>query len=111
MTPNLNRKLVLEEAARVADGAGGFTETWVPLGEVWAEITASSGREAAQSGVALSVQRYRIAVRAAPYGAPSRPRPDQRFREGQRVFLILSVSDSFKSGAFLMCQAIEEELV
>ena len=107
----LNRKLVLEEAARVPDGAGGFSEIWTPLGELWAEVSANSGREAAQNGVAISIQKYRIVVCAAPIGSPSRPRPDQRFREGQRTFLIQSVSDSFKLDAFLMCQVIEEELV
>jgi len=34
----MNRRLVLEEASRVADGAGGFTEAWTPIGVVWAAL-------------------------------------------------------------------------
>jgi head-tail adaptor len=39
----LSRRLVLEAPDRVPDGAGGFSETWVALGHVWAEI-ARAGR-------------------------------------------------------------------
>ena len=42
-------------------------------------------------GVILSNTAYRITVRSAPYGAPSRPAPEQRFREGTRVFRIEEV--------------------
>ena len=50
-SPRLNRKLVLEAPERVSDGAGGFSEAWVPLGVLWAEIAARTGR--AVDGVSL----------------------------------------------------------
>ena len=31
----LNRKLVLEKPARQADGAGGYEQSWVPVGVLW----------------------------------------------------------------------------
>ena len=90
--PVLNRKLVLEEAQHVPDGAGGFSESWVALGTLWAAVTAGSGTEARWARLTrVSRTRHRIVVRAAAHGAPSRPRADQRFRDGARVFRILSV--------------------
>ena len=106
--PRLNRKLVLEGAVRSPDGAGGFTEAWVALGEVWGEVTARTGRERAESGVPVSAVSYRIVVRAAPVGAPSRPGPDQRFREGARLFVIQAVAERDPEGRFLTCFADEE---
>ncbi len=107
---HLNRKLVLEEAARVADGAGGQVESWVALGTLWAAIKAGYGREYGQKFVTVSKVSYRITVRAAPDGAPERPKPDQRFRDGNRVFRIVAVSEMDGRGHYLVCHAREEVL-
>lgn len=106
--PRLDRRLTLEEAQQVSDGAGGFVETWVALGDLWAEIRPGTGRERAADFVTVSRVPYRITVRAAPDGAPSRPKPDQRFREGARLFRILAVSDRVDRGRYLTCFAEEE---
>ena len=107
----LNRKLALEAPDRVADGAGGFTETWVERGTLWAEVIARAGREAMSGSVVLSNTAYRITVRAAPFGAPSRPAPEQRFRDGTRVFRIESVAERDPTGRFLTCYCEEEVAV
>ena len=106
--PRMNRKLILEEAQRVPDGSGGFTTTWVELGPIFAEVKAGTGRERAGEFVTLSTVPYRITVRAAPQGAPSRPKPDQRFREGTRLFRILAVTEEDPRGHYLTCFANEE---
>ena len=106
--PMLNRPLVLEERARAADGAGGFVESWIPLGTLWAELKAGTGRETGEGLATLSLANYRITVRAASPGAPSRPKPDQRFRDGARIFRILAVLEKGKDGRFLQCNAVEE---
>lgn len=108
MSVDLSRKLVLETAVRAADGAGGFAEDWVPLGVVWAQVKAGSGRERFGAGVTKSTVPYRIVVRAAPVGAPSRPSPDQRFRDGTRVFRILAVAEYDRDQAYLTCFTTEE---
>lgn len=108
--PRLNRKLVLETPERVADGAGGFAQSWVPLGTLWAEITSGTGTERFGEGVQLSRTRFKIIVRAAPFDAPSRPRPEQRLREGVRIFRILSVAEHDTDARYLTCHA-EEEVV
>ena len=51
--------------------------------------------------------RYRIVVRGAPVGAPSRPRPEQRLREGGRVFYILTVAEHDADGRYLEIVAEE----
>lgn len=107
----LNRKLALEEAQRSPDGAGGYVETWVQLGTLWAELKAGTGRETQDGGASLSRTRYRITVRAAPYGAPSRPKPEHRFRDGARVFRILSVAEADPGARYLTCIAEEEVAV
>ncbi|MEB8388629.1 head-tail adaptor protein [Rhodobacteraceae bacterium KMM 6894] len=108
---NLNRQLVLEAPTRVADGAGGFDQGWAVLGTLWADISARTGREVMEGSVQMSSTSYRIMVRAAAYGAPSRPKPEQRFRDGARVFRIEAVADRDPTGRYLTCYATEEVAV
>lgn len=106
--PVLNRQLTLESPVRVADGAGGFSAGWEALGTLWAGIAPGAGREAAAVGAALSRVILKITVRAAPVGAPSRPRAEQRFREGARIYTIVSVTEADPLGRYLTCIAQEE---
>ena len=106
--PRLNRSLVLEAAVRTADGAGGYTTNWTPLGVVWAEMKAGTGREVGAASTTLSRVPYKITVRAAPYGAVSRPTPGQRFREGGRVFQINAVAEAGARAQYLTCHVDEE---
>ena len=110
MTPELNRRLVLERVVQVADGAGGFSESWAVLGVVWAEVVAGSGRDVAGEEVTVSSVPYRITVRGAPVGAPSRPKAEQRLRDGTRLFRVIAVTERDASGQFLTCFAREEVL-
>jgi SPP1 family predicted phage head-tail adaptor len=106
--PILNRKLTLENPVRTPDGAGGFVQTWEAMGEVWAEITPGSGRERAAGFATVSSIAFRITVRAAPDGAPSRPKPDQRFKSGSRQFRILAVTEADAGAHYLTCFSQEE---
>jgi len=104
----LNRQLVLEEAARVPDGSGGWLESWTTLGALWADIRARSGRDTAGQAGQHALGSYRIIVRAAPAGAPSRPRAGQRFRYGTRIFAITAVTENDAEARYLTCFAQEE---
>ena len=106
--PHLTRPLTLEARQQVADGAGGFGETWVALGRLWAEVVSASGRDAAGAEITLGATAFRITLRAAVPGAPSRPVPGQRFRDGARVFAILAVTERDATGRFLTCFSREE---
>jgi head-tail adaptor len=108
MTPRMNRRLALEGVLRVPDGAGGFDESWQVLGHVWAEVLPGTGRDAAGEEVTLASVAYRITTRAAPVGSPSRPKPEQRFRDGTRLFRILAVTERDADGRYLISFAREE---
>lgn len=105
--PQLNRALVLEAPERVADGAGGFTESWSALGTLWAELRTRGGREARDVIASVSAVRLRIVVRAAPVGSSARPVAGQRFREGSRIYAIEAVSEQDPLGRYLTCFAKE----
>lgn len=108
MTYALNRPMVLEQAVVTPDGAGGHTTNWQALGTLWVELTPGSGAEQRGPIAPEGAMRFRLYLRAAPQGSPQRPRPDQRLREGSRVFTILAVSEADASGAYLVCHAREE---
>lgn len=105
----LNRCLSLEAPERVADGAGGFVETWRELGTLWAEIKPRSGRITKGETDALSVASFRITVRAAPVGHAARPKPGQRFRMKDRGFRVEAVTEVEPRGLYLQCQCEEEQ--
>lgn len=106
--PHLTQLLVLEQASRTADGAGGFTSTWQEVCTHWAEITSGAGRQTAGEEAFVSQVPYRITLRAAPAGSPARPRPEQRLRLGQRIFTILAVAERDAAGKYLVCFSREE---
>lgn len=97
----LLRRLVLEAPERTPDGSGGYAVVWRALGTVWADVAARTSREDFIAGQPRPRVKYRILVRGAPPGSPSRPRAEQRFREGQRVFDILTVADQAPDGRYL----------
>lgn len=108
MVPKLTRRLMLEAPVQVADGAGGFRKTWQALGQVWAEVKPGTGVEKAGEFVTLASVPLKIRVRGAPEGSPQRPKPEQRFREGARIYRILAVTEYDAAGMYLTCFAREE---
>lgn len=104
----LNRRVTLESPTRVADGAGGFVESWAVLGTLWARIDQRIGRFVGSPGGAVSETAVRITLRAAPVGQSNRPRPGQRLRMGPRTFLIEAVAESDAAGRYLRCNCQEE---
>lgn len=104
----LNVPLVLETPERVSDGMGGYRLDWRPLGQLWAGMRAGAGGEKFAEVGAKSVVTWRITVRAALSGDPRRPRAEQRFRMGTRLFRIASVAEEGAEGRYLTCIATEE---
>ncbi|SDW48629.1 head-tail adaptor protein [Roseicitreum antarcticum] len=106
--PDLTRALVLEEQVRMPDGAGGYAISWVGLGTLYADVRAGSGRERALAQGPVAVAAVRIFVRGAPTGSPQRPRPDQRLREGDRIWRLHAVTEGDPHGRHLICYATQE---
>lgn len=104
--PNLAHRLELQTRVLTPDGAGGFDVSWTPLGIHHAQLVPASGRQQLEGLRAVSTVPWTITVRAAPHDAPSRPRPEQRFVLGTRVFEIQTVSAS-RDPLYLECLAIE----
>ncbi|QFU08260.1 Phage head-tail joining protein [Rhodobacteraceae bacterium THAF1] len=110
MQPNLTRPLTLEAPTETADGAGGLAQGWTALGQLWAEMRPRAGSETSGQEAALSRARWTIITRAAPFGAPSRPAPGQRFRDGARLFDILTVAEADPQARYLTISAEEERI-
>jgi head-tail adaptor len=106
----LTRRMTLEARQSQPDGAGGFIVTWVPVGTIWADVRPGSAREDFTGAAVRPRVACRILVRGAPAGSPSRPRADQRLREGARVFDILTVTEHDPAGRFLEIRAEEGRL-
>lgn len=106
--PVLNRALVLEQRVSTPDALGGYSESWVALGTLWANVAAGTGRDLPGEEVTFSSVPFRITVRAAPVGSDARPRPNQRLRDGTRIFRIIAVAERNEAGRHLICFAREE---
>lgn len=104
----LNRPLVLEAPQSVPDALGGRAVSWQALGTLWAEMRPGAGREKLGAITPEGTMLYRVFTRAAAPGSPQRPRPDQRFRDGDRVFAILAVGEADPTGAWLVSVVREE---
>lgn len=99
--PDLTRRLTLEARVDAPDGGGGVAQSWVALGAHWAEMRPSAAVERTFGGVEASLVTHRVTLRWAPFGAASRPVAHQRFREGDRVFDILGVTEADTRNAWL----------
>lgn len=106
--PRLDRRLTLENPERVPDGAGGYVTVWAPVGMLWGHVRAGAGRIEGAEQVTLSTLTFRIYVRAAVEGDPRRPKPEQRLRDGGRVFRVLAVTEAPDLAGLLVCFANEE---
>ncbi len=105
---NLSRPLLLEQRVLEPDGFGGLDETWTGRGTLWADMRPRSATETAGEEASLSRALWTITVRAAPFGAPSRPVEGNRFREGRRRFSVIAVQETDPAGRWLRCIAEEE---
>ncbi len=92
----------------MADGAGGFALDLDHGRHAVGRGASGSGRDPAGVEITLASVPYRITVRGAPVGSPRRPLPEQRFRDGVRVYHILAVTERDADGLYLTCFAREE---
>jgi SPP1 family predicted phage head-tail adaptor len=105
--PTLTRRLTLEAPVETDDGAGGRVVQWTALGSHWAEVRGASAFERFSGGVEGARVSHRITVRWAPFGSAERPAAGRRFREGDRLFVILGVTEADPGRRFLLCWAEE----
>ena len=101
-------RLTLETPIASSDAGGGQTISWVALGAHHADISPASGVEPFTGSAQAQRVTHRILVRAHP--AAARPRPDQRFRRGDRIYDVKAVFDSDGYGRRLTCLCEERAL-
>lgn len=101
----LRHRIVLESVTRVSDGGGGAVVTWLPVAELWASITPTTGTEAVVADQLAGRVSHEIVVRHR-----SDILPAMRFRQGTRIFEILAALDVEERRRQLRCLCREELL-
>ncbi len=97
------RRFVLEQRQDLPDGGGGLVESWMALGVHWAAVKPLSARERTTGGRSGAAVTHKAYLRGFEFGSAARPRPDQRFREGSRVFAIRAVTEADDRRELLLC--------
>ncbi len=99
----LRLRLVLEKPILTPDGAGGSTLSWSEAATIAAEVTLLRADERGVGEGLAAVTRHRIIIRHGAEVAAG-----DRFRLGERIFAVRSVTDPAEDGRFLVCDAEEE---
>lgn len=101
--PPLRHRLTLEARSSGPDASGGWIEDWTPIAVHHAAIRPASGAEVRSGSQQAQRVTHRITLRAAPESGAARPRADQRFRAGLRLFDIKAVFERDGRGRLLTC--------
>ncbi|MFN3764501.1 MAG: phage head closure protein [Aliihoeflea sp.] len=98
----LRTELIVEDAIESGDGAGGVVRMWVEVATLFAHLEPVRARMrygADQRQVDIT---HRVTVR---HRADIARR--MRFRRGERVFAIETISDPDETGRYLVCETRE----
>jgi SPP1 family predicted phage head-tail adaptor len=99
----LRLRLTLETPVAAEDGAGGRTFSWNAVASVWAEVTPLKSEEKPRGEGLVDLTLCRIAIRRRGDIAVG-----DRFRRGDRTFVVLALRDPAEDGRYLECLAEEE---
>ncbi|MGI2035311.1 phage head closure protein [Rhizobium panacihumi] len=100
----MTARLDLEVAEAQPDGQGGAVSAWSVLSSMWARIEPVSfvvSEKGAAVETALVTHRIWVRFRAGILGG-------QRFRKGERLFVIRAVRDPDETRRYLVCHCEEE---
>jgi SPP1 family predicted phage head-tail adaptor len=99
----LRLRLTLEKPVATDDGAGGRTIAWSAVASVWAEVTPLEAEEKPRGEGLIDLTLHRVVIRRRADVAVG-----DRFRRGDRTFVILALRDPAEDGRYLECLAEEE---
>ena len=102
---DLRHRLTLEELNRVADDGGGFTESWVAVATIFADVSPISGSERVEADRLTGSVTHDVVLRYRAGVVPA-----MRFRDGTRIFQIIAVIDVEERRRWLKCWCEEREL-
>ncbi|MGE3987139.1 phage head closure protein [Pseudorhodoplanes sp.] len=100
----LNRRLTLEAPVESADGAGGLMRSFESVATLWAQVTPVSAARTLEAERLGARVTHRIGIRFADDITTM-----HRFRDGARIFRIVSLRDRDGRRRFLSIEA--EEIV
>lgn len=92
------RRLILEAPVTGSGDAGSLTESFVPVAAVWASLRWTGGDERWQADRMEQAGRHEITLRWRPMVSAG-----MRFRDGQRLFGVLSAGDPDGGRRRLVC--------
>jgi SPP1 family predicted phage head-tail adaptor len=98
----LRDRLLLEQPAETADGAGGVTRGYASVATLWAALTPVAARDGVVADALGGTVTHRIVIRAR---ADVTTR--HRLRAGARIFRIVTLRDQDGRGRFLEIGAQE----
>jgi SPP1 family predicted phage head-tail adaptor len=98
-------RLALEQLQRAEDEGGGFTETWVKVEELWADLRPIGGGESVEADRLAGRVTHEVSLRYRPGVQPA-----MRFRKGARLFHIVTVINVEERSRWLKCLCEEREL-
>ena len=101
----LRHRLTLEQLERVSDEGGGFTETWVEVATLSADLRPIGGSEAVEADRLAGRVSHEVSLRYRPGVQPA-----MRFRKDARLFHILSVINVDERNRWLKCLCEERDL-
>jgi SPP1 family predicted phage head-tail adaptor len=99
---SLDKRIVIEAPAEIADGAGGVIRSYENGGTVWASVTPVSARADVEADLAAAAVTHRIVIRSGP-ALTTR----HRLRLGERVFRITAFRDADLRARFIEISAQE----
>ena len=99
----MTARLDLERPQAVPDGQGGGMLAWTVAASLWARIEPVSAVIAEEASAAAGRITHRIWVRFRDDVAAG-----QRFRKGDRIFLVRLVRDPDETRRYLVCQCEED---
>jgi SPP1 family predicted phage head-tail adaptor len=99
----LRLRLALEKPTPVPDGAGGVTITWDVVATIAADLVPQKADERGLGEGVADLTLYRIVIRYRADVASG-----DRFRFGERLFRIRSVTDADEDSRYLVCIGEEE---
>jgi SPP1 family predicted phage head-tail adaptor len=102
---DLRHRLTLEALGRVTDDGGGFTETWVTVATLSADLSPIGGEERVESDRLAGTITHEVVLRYRAGVVPA-----MRFRMDTRIFEILAVIDVDERRRWLKCWCEEREL-
>lgn len=100
----LRRRLTIEAASEVADGAGGAVRTWAPLARVWGRVEPRRLGETVDDGRRVGRVTHRVTIRRRD-GIDGHV----RFVSGSDRFRVLAVEELDPARRFLRCLCEEEQ--